>query len=69
MILKSPEPVQETGFISNLGDSPRKRGPPSCRKPPFDAGNYSLLNYIYVNGLLALGTRANFELDGLTFVE
>ena len=37
---------------------------------PFEKiGNYSLLNYSYVNGLFSLGARADFELDRLTFVE
>ncbi|MEI3555043.1 MAG: hypothetical protein V8Q54_10885 [Alistipes senegalensis] len=50
-------PVREKGGLLLAGS------------PLFDAGNYSLLNYFYVNGLFAFGTRANFELYDLTFVE
>lgn len=32
-------------------------------------GNYSLLNYSYVDGLFALGARTDFERYGLAFVE
>lgn len=36
---------------------------------PYERGYYRLLDYGHVDGLLALGSGANFELDCLTFIE
>ena len=62
---------KRTGHIKNTTyfSNGQEKGGFRRRKPPLKIGNYSLLNYSYVDGLLAFGSRAYLELDRLTFVE
>ena len=64
-----PGPQCAAGLAVRRGTDTKKRGFPQENLSDWKLGNYSLLNYLHVYGLLALGAVADFEFDVLTFVE